>query len=146
MGRGEGLYGVSHLVILDKEAVRALGDPAHPKHRRVVSHLQVVARRKRRAEAVQVAVPTAVRVEAGWDRGSAAWGFLNRLRITDVPLDQSHSDIAAAIQSETAVSAGYAHLGAIIDSAAASQVTVVTFDPEVIRMIAANRPVTIVAI
>ena len=61
---------MTHLVVLDCEAVQALRDPGHPKHRQVVSHTQVVATRKRRAVAIQLAVPTAVRVKAGWDRTS----------------------------------------------------------------------------
>ncbi len=71
---------MTHLVVLDCEAIQALRDPGHPRHRRVVSHAQVVASRKRRAVAIQMVVPTAVRVEAGWDRSSPAWAFPNRLR------------------------------------------------------------------
>jgi hypothetical protein len=137
---------VSQLVILDREAVRVLGDPAHPKHRRVVSHVQVVARRKRCGGAVQLVVPMAVRIEAGWDRTSAAWAFLNRLRIADVPLDQTHSNAAAAIRNETAVPVADAHLGAVIQSSLAAQVTVVTGDPEGVRLVTAGRSVTIVAL
>ena len=66
---------MKRLVILDNEAVQALQDPAHPKHRQVVGHAQVVASRKRRAIAIQMVVPTTVRVEAAWDRTSAAWAF-----------------------------------------------------------------------
>ncbi len=65
---------MSQLVILDNEAVLALADPGHRKHRQVVSQAQVVADRKRRAAAIQVVVPTAVRVEAGWDRTSPGVG------------------------------------------------------------------------
>ena len=97
---------MSQLVILDREAVRVLGDPAHPKHRRVVSHVQVVARRKRCGGAVQLVVPMAVRIEAGWDRTSAAWAFLNRLRIADVPLDQAQSNVAAAIRNKSGLGRG----------------------------------------
>jgi len=72
----------SHLVLLDNEAVQALGDPTHPKHPHVVSHVQVVAGRKRRAMPITIAVPTAIRVEAGWNRNSPAWprepGFRSR--------------------------------------------------------------------
>src|ERR1700684_2689363 len=100
------------LVVLDNEAVRALQDPAHPKHRHVVSHAHVAAHpssptvftppragtsRKRRAAAIQVVVPTAVRVEAGWDRTSPAWVFPNRLRIADSPLDTVSASMAAGI-------------------------------------------------
>jgi hypothetical protein len=59
--------------VLACEAVQARRDPGHPKHRRVVSQAQVVADRRRRAVAIQLVVPTAVRVEAGWDRTSPAW-------------------------------------------------------------------------
>ena len=69
---------MTHLVVLDCEAVQALRDPGHPRHRRVVSQAQVVANRKRRAVAIQMVVPTAVRVEAGWighlQRGSSRTG------------------------------------------------------------------------
>ena len=58
---------MSQVVLLDNEAVQALEDPTHPKHRRVVAQAQVVAQRKRRAASIEVVVPTAVRVEAGWD-------------------------------------------------------------------------------
>jgi hypothetical protein len=82
---------MTRLVMLDNEAMQALRDPAHPKHRHVVSHAQAVASRKRRAAAIEVVVPTAVRVEAGWDRTSPAWAFPNHLRIADVPLDAANA-------------------------------------------------------
>lgn len=135
-----------HLVILDTEAVKALRDPAHPNHRRVVGHVQIVASRKRRAEDIQLVVPTVVRVEAGWDRRTAAWAFLNRLRIADLPLDQAHANAAAAIRRRTAVSVAGAHLGALIHSTSATKVTVVTANPESLHLVAADTPVTIVAI
>jgi hypothetical protein len=137
---------VSQLVILDSEAVRVLGDPAHPKHRRVVSHVQIVARRKRCGGAVQLVVPMAVRTEACCDRTSAAWAFLNRLRIADVPLDQAHSNVAAAIRSETAVTVADAHVGAVIQSSSTARLTVVTGDPEDVRLVAAGRSITMVVL
>jgi hypothetical protein len=75
---------MSRVILLNNEAVHALADPAHPKHRRVVSHALIVARRRARATLVSIAVPTAVRVEAGWDRTAPAWAFANRLRIADI--------------------------------------------------------------
>jgi hypothetical protein len=121
---------MTHLVVLDCEAIQALRDPGHPKHRRVVSHAQVVASRKRRAVAIQMVVPTAVRVEAGWDRTSPAWAFPNRLRISDSPLDTVSANVAAAgIRDRTGVSVADSHLGTVIKSAPPSQITVVTSDP-----------------
>ena len=64
---------MSHLVVLDNEAVHALSDPFHKKHVRVISHVRMVAGRKGRGRPAAVVVPTAVRVEAGWDRTMPAW-------------------------------------------------------------------------
>ncbi len=138
---------MSRIVVLDNEAVQALRDATHPKHRRTVSLAQVVASRKRRAVAIEVVVPTAVRVEAGWDRTSPAWVFPNRLRIADIPLDAAHASAAAAIRQRTGVSVAGAHLGAVIQSASAGQqITVVTSDPGDMRLVAGDRDITVVAI
>ncbi|HUK70626.1 MAG TPA: hypothetical protein VLW50_18020 [Streptosporangiaceae bacterium] len=138
---------MSWIVVLDNEAVQAVQNPAHLKHRQMVSLAQVVASRKRRAVSVEVAVPTAVRVEAGWDRTSPAWVFPNRLRITDVPLDTARASTAAAIRHRIGVSVADAHLGAVIQSTSAGQqITVVTSDPGDIRLVAGDRDMTVVAI
>jgi predicted nucleic acid-binding protein len=132
------------LVLLDNEAVQALADPQHPKHRRMLSHLQTVADRKRRTE-ISAAVPTSVRVEAGWDRTASRSAFLNRLLIRDVTLDKDHANIAAAIRDETGVSVADAHLGAVIRSARAA-VAVVSSDPADMRAVAGPARVTIITI
>jgi hypothetical protein len=132
--------------LLDNEAVQALGDLGHPKHRRVISQVQVVAQRKRRAVEVSIAVPTSVRVEAGWNRTAASWALANRLRITDEALGASQANTAATIRRQCDVSVADAHLGAAIRTATARNVTVVTSDPVDIRAVAGNRTVTIVAI
>jgi predicted nucleic acid-binding protein len=137
---------MTRLVILDNEAIRALQDPAHPKHRHVVSQTQVVVSRKRRAAQIDMVVPTAVRVEAGWDRTSTAWVFPNRLRIADIPLDTASANTAAAIRNQTGVSVADAHLGAVIRSAPADQITVVTSDPGDMRRVAGDRKITVAAI
>jgi hypothetical protein len=137
---------MSQVVLLDNEAVRALGDPTHPKHRRVVAQAQVVAQRKRRAATIEVAVSTAVRVEAGWDRSASGWAFPNRLRITDMPLDSVHANTAASIRNRTGVSVADAHLGAVIQSAPADRITVVTSDPDDMRLVAGHQPIIVVPI
>ena len=137
---------MTHLVVLDCEAIQALRDPGHPKHRRVVSHAQVVASRKRRAVAIQMAVPTAVRVEAGWDRTSPAWVFTNRLRIADSPLDTPSANAAADIRDRTGVSVADSHMGTVIQSAPHSQITVVTSDPGDMRIVAGDKNITVTAI
>ena len=137
---------MTHLVVLDSEAVQALRDPGHPKHRHVVSQAQVVASRKRRAVAIQMVVPTAVRVEAGWDRTSPAWVFPNRLRIADCPLDTASANTAAGIRDRTGVSVADSHMGAVIQSASDSQITVVTSDPGDMRLVAGDKNITVAAI
>jgi hypothetical protein len=91
-------------------------------------------------------VPTTVRIEAGWDRTSRVWTFLNRLRIADIPLDRVQASTAAAIRSETGVSVTDAHLGAVVRSAPAGEVTVVTSDPAGMRLTAGDRKITVAAI
>ena len=137
---------MTHLVVLDCEAVQALRDPGHSKHRQVVSHTQVVASRKRRAVAIQLTVPTAVRVEAGWDRTSAAWVFPNRLRIADSPLDTASASMAARIRNEIGVSVADSHIGAVIQSPHDGQITVVTSDPGDMRLVAGDKDITVAAI
>ena len=133
-------------MLLDNEAVQALADPAHPKHPRVVSYVQVVASRKRRAMPITMAVPTAIRVEAGWNRNSPAWAFLNRLRIADIPLDASYANAAASVRQSTQVSVADAHIGAVIQATSADRITVITSDPADMRRMARDRNVTVVTI
>jgi hypothetical protein len=137
---------MSRQVVLDNEAVQALRDPAHSKHRRVVSHVQVVASRKRRAEPIGIVVPTAVRVEAGWDRTSSGWAFPNQLRIADSPLDTPAANTAAAIGASMGVSVAGAHVGAVARSIPDAQVTIITSDPGDMRRIAGDADITIVTI
>jgi predicted nucleic acid-binding protein len=147
MGRGSRNPGhMSHLVVLDNEAVQALTDPDHPKHRHVLSHVQVVADRKRRALPISLTVPTAIRVEAGWDRTSTEWAFLNRLRIADVPLDAAYANAAADIRNRTRVSVADAHAGAVIQASQADQITVITSDPTDMRRVAGDSRISIVTV
>ena len=138
---------MTHLVVLDNEAVQALSHAAHKKHLHVMSHVQVVvANRKSRGLPVTVVVPAAVRVEAGWDRTMPAWAFLNRLLIGDITLDASTANLAASIRQDARVSVADAHIGAVIQAATATKITVITSDPEDIRRVAADKEVNVVSI
>jgi hypothetical protein len=95
---------------------------------------------------VRVAVPAAVRVEAGWDRTAAAWAFINRFPIADIPLDAGHADVAAGIANRTGVSVADAHLGAAIRAAEADHVTVLTSGPAGMRKAAEGRHIKVVAL
>jgi hypothetical protein len=106
-------------VVLDNEAVQALANPAHHKHRRVLAVVEAAASRNlRRAGAVRLVVPTCVRVEAGWNRQDHGVAVINRLRIDDVTLDTLAADEAAGIRSSLGVSVVDAHLGAVLGATA----------------------------
>ncbi|MDY7104875.1 MAG: hypothetical protein S0880_27125 [Actinomycetota bacterium] len=132
-------------VILDNEAVQALAAPDHRKHRQVLAHLAAVVARRRKGATVTAIVPTAVRVEAGWDRSSAEAAALNRFRLTDHPLDRRTADTAAAIVAGTGVSVADAHIGAVA-STATGDIVVLTSDPGDIALASAPRRVTVVRI
>lgn len=93
-------------VVLDNEAVQAVLDPHHPKHRRVVALLTEANRRNlRRAGRVVIVVPTAVRVEAGWDRTDPAGANANRLaRPRDHVLSAAAADRATKLRAAAQVS------------------------------------------
>jgi hypothetical protein len=137
---------MTRVVLLDNEAVQALRDPAHRKHQRALDEVAFAFRRAVRALRVRVAVPAAVRVEAGWDRTAAAWAFINRFPITDIPLDAGHADVAAGIANRTGVSVADAHLGAAIRAAEADHVTVLTSGPVGMRKAAEGRHIKVVAL
>lgn len=135
--------------VLDNEAIQALTDVRHRKHRHALAALEVVAAGNlRKAGSVRLVVPTAVRVEAGWDRRSSGPTVtLNRLRTDDAPLDRAAADRAAAVRSALDVSVADAHVGAVIQEAE-GPVAVITSDAGDVRRIADHlgTAVTVVAI
>jgi hypothetical protein len=133
---------------LDNEAVQALLNPDHHKHRRVLAAVEAVtARALRRARSAYLVVPTAVRVEAGWDRRAPGAAVINRMRVDDAPLDRSAADCAAGVRNSLGVSVADAHLGAVLVSTVAP-VAVLTSDVADIRRIAGHldADVTVVAL
>ena len=130
-------------VVLDNEAVQALLDPDHRKHRRALSVVEAVAARaKVRSGAVRLVVPTAVRVEAGWNRRSPKAAAINRLRAHDANLDTESADSAAAIRSKLAVSVVDAHLASVL-AATAGPHAVMTSDPDDMRRIVKHLRLTV---
>src|SRR5438445_803858 len=134
-------------VVLDNEAVQALQSSDHPKHPKVIAHVQVVAHRKRKATPLEVVVPTAVRVEAGWDRRARASALINHLRITDVAFDAVSANVAAEVVSRLRVSVADAHIGATVGVVAGlGPVTIITSDPDDMAAVTDPVSVTIVTI
>lgn len=135
--------------VLDNEALQALADVRHPRHRRVVALLEAAARGNSRAPASRrVVTPTAVRVEARVARTASAAG-LGRLRVVDVALDSGRAARAAALSAAavgTAVDAIVAE-AALSAAATGSTTTVFTSDlTDLPRLLAASREGRLVAV
>ena len=116
--------GATTAVVLDNEAVQALADPAHPKHRRLLEVLAASGYRR----SARVLAPTAVRVEARAARGPRE--VLGRFHVEDVPLTSARADAAIRISSGTRGSAVDATVAQVAEEAAAAgaKATVYTSD------------------
>ena len=95
----------------------------------------VVVRRRRRSQGTTVVVPTAVRVEAAWDRRAPTAAVANRLSPSDAPLDTAAANDAAGIRRFVGVSVADAHLGAT-PAATAGPHAVLTSDIDDLKRIA----------
>lgn len=131
-------------VVLDNEAVQAFADPHNAKHRTVIAHLAGAASRRRRGRIVEVVTPTAVRVEAAWDRTAPSAAAINRFPVRDHTLDSSAADVAAQIQRATSTGVADAHVGATVRSLSSTDVVVLTSDPADIAAVCSSSTVTIV--
>jgi len=90
-------------IVLDNEAVQAVADIQHPKHRDVVAMLD--ATRRRRRDRVTVVVPVAVRIEAGCDRSAPAAAMFNRISgARDIVLDGASANRASVLRAQVGVS------------------------------------------
>jgi len=131
-------------IVLDNEAVQALTDPRSPKHRAVIAHLAGAAARRRRGRVIETVVPTAVRVEAAWDRTAPSAAAINRFPVRDHTLDSPAADVAAQIQRATSTGVADAHIGATVRTLSSAEVVVLTSDPADIAAVCSPAQVTIV--
>jgi predicted nucleic acid-binding protein len=105
-------------IVLDNEAVVALSERAHRKHRAALAVLDGFAARRVRKPALRVVVPVAVRVEAGWDRTDPGAAVLNRVSgARDVELDGSRANRSTQLRHAAAVSVVDATLAQVAESA-----------------------------
>jgi len=108
----------------------------HRKHRRALAFVEATAARNlRRAGTVRLVVPTAVRVEAGWDRRAAGADAINRLRVDDAPLGSRAADLAVPVRVDLGVSVTDAALAAAVATAPEPH-AVITSDAQDLRAIA----------
>lgn len=82
-------------------------------------------------------MPTAVRVEAGWDRTRPTSAAINRFRVEDKPLDSSTANAAAALVAGLSVSVADAHIGAVVQAMPGVEFVVLTSDPGDVRRVSA---------
>lgn len=135
-------------IVLDNEAVQALVDVRHRKHRRVLSAIDLATPRPASGAAPpRLVVPTAVRVEAGWNRRSPGAAPANKLRVEDMPLGTDMADRAADVRTDLRISVADAHLAAVLRTGRAP-FAVLTSDVDDVWRIAAHLdvPVTVVAL
>jgi hypothetical protein len=106
-------------IVLDNEAVQVLLDARHRKHRAVLAYVEVRNQRQRRRTRLDVLVPVAVRVEAGWDRTAATAADINRISgAADVDLHRSAANRCVQLRSATNASVVDATVGQAAESAA----------------------------
>lgn len=132
-------------ILFDNEPVQALLNPAHPKHRTVTAHIAGIVSRRKKGARIKTVVPTAVRVEAGWDRADARTANINRFRLLDAPLDKEAANLAATIARQIQVSVADAHIGAVARTTD-DHVVALTSDPQDIRAASDPKPITVVRI
>ncbi len=123
----------NRLIVLDNEAVQALLDRGHRKHRRCLTLLRGADAGR---SAATIVVPTTVRVEAGWDRRYPGAALANRMRIRDLALDEHGANVAVELRGALSLSVADAHLGATI-AAADGPCTVITSDTADVRAMVA---------
>jgi len=134
-------------VILDHEALAAMHDVHHPHHKRALAFVEANRPINRKDRARRTVAPTAVRVEANWDRTSPAAATINRFRIEDVPLDGTAANLAATIHNDHHVSVADAHIGATIQrQPAAEEIVVLTSDPGDVGLVAGTRTVRVITL
>ncbi len=128
-----------HTLVLDNEAVQALADQAHRKHRLLLAYVDAAATRNAvRADTVRILIPVAARVEAGVARSSSA--LLGRYRAVDTPLDGTRADRAVRLRLDAGGSAVDACVAEVAVTAPAGEVTVLTSDLTDLPRLVADHP------
>jgi hypothetical protein len=129
-------------LVLDNEAVQALADVQHRKHRRTLAFVEVANQRSGgRRPPLAVVVPVAVRVEAGWDRSAPQAAFLNRIsRARDIALDSRGANWAAQLRAAAGISVVDATVGHAAEGVAAPVVVLMSDLSDMRRVAALTAP------
>jgi hypothetical protein len=92
-------------LVLDNEALQALANPRHPKHRVMLEKIAAVKYESSRGASVRVVTPTAVRVEALVSRRTPATAGLGRFNVQNIALDSTRADRCVALGTASTASA-----------------------------------------
>ena len=103
----------SRLLVLDNEAVQAVRDPGHRRHRHAVALLEASVGGGRRRGGLCRWSPPPYASRPG-DRSAPHAAAVDRLQTIDVPLDAAHADRAAVLRGVLGASVTDAHLGATV--------------------------------
>lgn len=120
---------VAASLVLDNEALQALADLQHTKHRVMLEKIAAVKYESERGASVRVVTPTAARVEALVARQTGGTAALGRFNVQDIALDSTRADrcvTLGAASTATAVDTTVAE--AAESEARARRVTVYTSD------------------
>lgn len=119
----------SAALVLDNEALQALADPRHPKHRIMLEKIAAVKYESLRGSSVRVVTPTAVRVEALISRQTPGAAAPGRFNVQDIALDSTRTDRCVTLAAAAAATAVDATVAEAAESEARTRrVSVYTSD------------------
>lgn len=126
-------------LVLDNEALQALADLRHPKHRVMLEKIAAVKYESARGASVRVVTPTAVRVEALVSRQSTGTASLGRFHVQDIALDATRADRCIALAGAASATAVDATVAETAESEARTRrVSVCTSDVEDLARLTAH--------
>ena len=92
-------------LVLDNEALKALADRHHAKHRVMLEKIAAAQYESRRGAGVRVVTPTAVRIEALVSRQAPENATLGRFNVQDITLDSTRADRCVALAAAATATA-----------------------------------------
>lgn len=133
----------AHAVLLDNEALQALSDLRHRKHRAALAVLAAIdVRTRARAGTVAVLTTTATRIEAGTPASAADRAALGRLPLLDMELTSGRADRGTELRRATGCSVVDATLAQAAEELAGPRTSVVllTSDTSDLAALRAHAP------
>jgi predicted nucleic acid-binding protein len=134
------------IIVLDNEAIQALSNQSHPKHRRLLALIERYRQHLEQGSRASLIVPTTVRVEAMINRQEPKASFVNRIVNQDHLLNSKYADRAVELRNDFSfLSVADAHIAAIATLSDA-EVVIITSDVKDFRNSLSTENVNIVHI